>query len=676
MFVTQGAALPKAGDMHRRPTLSPDWEVGLAVGFFVQILLILFVAYIGIKELHTAESRLRTISEQHILKLDLSKTMHTAVRERTASIVRVTVLEDPFEQDAEYTHFNQMASDFVAARVRFAALPLTLTERNLLDAQGAATNKSYQLAERTFELAMAGDREGAKQMLVKEAIPAQSAVLDILSSLDEMTRKTANDAIEQAKREHAAARHWIFLLSAAALLIGLAVAGVVVYYTKRAGREREHLATHDSLTGLPNRMLLMGRLEQAIARALRHKFMVGVMFIDLDRFKLVNDTLGHAAGDTLIRQIADRLRTTVRSEDIVARLGGDEFVVVVTDAEKISQVLHVVDKVMEAVTRTYQIADRDLYVTCSIGISLCPNDGSNPHDLLQHADTAMYHAKESGRNRYQMFDTEMNTRVAKRLELESDLRQGIARGEFQPYYQPQINLESGRIHVVEALMRWHHPTQGTMEPGSYLDLLEETGIIVELGRCLLLDACKQCAQWLVEGHAGLAVAINLSGKEFWQEDLIDFVRAALAEARLPAEHLHLELTETILMQDVDQAVARIQQLKQMGVRVAVDDFGTGYSSLAHLKHFPVDTLKIDRFFIKDIHKQPIDAAITQAIISLSDSLGLDTVVEGVEDAEQLAALRKLGCRVVQGYLISRPLPGKDISAMLNQDWSHTLAAGR
>ncbi|TCS72727.1 diguanylate cyclase (GGDEF)-like protein [Sulfuritortus calidifontis] len=668
--------MPKTGDPHHRPILSPDWEVGLAAGFFVQILLILFVAYVGIRELRTAENRLKTISEQQILKLDLSKTMHTAVRERTASIVRVTVLEDPFEQDAEYTHFNQMASDFVAARSRFAALPLTPAERTLLDAQGVATSKSYQLAERTFELAMAGDREGAKRMLVQEAIPAQSTVLDILSRLDEMTRQTADTAIEQAKQEHAAARNWIFLLSTAALLIGLVVAGIVVHYTRRAGREREHLATHDSLTQLPNRMLLMGRLEQAIARALRHKFMVGVMFIDLDRFKLVNDTLGHAAGDTLIRHIADRLRTTVRSEDIVSRLGGDEFVVVVTDAEKISQILHVADKVMEAVTRTYQIADRDLYVTCSIGISVCPNDGTSPHDLLQHADTAMYHAKEAGRNRYQMFDTEMNTRVAKRLELETELRQGISRGEFQPYYQPQINLESGRIHVVEALMRWHHPTRGTVEPASYLDLLEETGIIVELGRRLLLDACKQCAQWLAEGHAGLAVAINLSGKEFWQEDLIDFIRAALAETRLPAEHLHLELTETILMQDIGQAVDRIQQLKQMGVRVAVDDFGTGYSSLAHLKHFPVDTLKIDRFFIKDIHRQPIDAAITQAIINLSDSLGLDTVVEGVEDAEQLAALRRLGCRVVQGYLISRPLPGKDIGAMLSQDWSNTLDAGR
>ncbi|NWG87120.1 MAG: EAL domain-containing protein [Hydrogenophilaceae bacterium] len=644
----------------------------MVAGFVTQLLLILFVTFIGLAAMNTSEQRLMTITQQHLHKLQLSKAMVFLARERTLNLFKALHAEDMFERDALYLEFTQMANRFVTARSELLTLPLTPQERRLLDEQRELTRHAVPIQEEVMQLARDEKLAAARKLLMAEAIPAQNAVLDVLSRLDEAARGSTQEAIASAEQAYAAARFWMYSLCGAALLIGIVVAAIVIAYTNRAGREREHMATHDALTGLPNRLLLMGRLEQAVARALRHKFLVGVMFIDLDRFKLVNDTLGHAAGDELIRQVAERLSGTVRSEDIVARLGGDEFVVVVTDADKVGQIIHVVDKVTEAVTRTYQIAGREIFVTCSIGISLCPNDGTTANDLLQHADTAMYHAKESGRNRYQMFDAEMNARVAQRLHLETDLRQGIARGEFQPYYQPQINLETQRIHVVEALMRWHHPTRGTMEPGSYLDLLEETGTIVELGRRLLLEACTQCAQWHAEGHTELAVAINLSGKEFWQADLVEFVEQALVQTKLPAQGLHLELTETILMQDIDQAVAKIQQFKQMGVRVAVDDFGTGYSSLAHLKHFPVDTLKIDRFFIKDIQNQPIDAAITRAIISLSESLGLDTVVEGVEDPQQLEALRKLGCRVVQGYLIGRPLPGKDIGAILGQDWTHTL----
>lgn len=649
------------------------WRLGLIAGFITQILLLLFVTLVGLNTIKASEQRIKTVTQEHMRKLQLSKQMVFLARERTLNLFKVIYTNDPFERDSLYIEFTDMANQFVTARSELLKLPLTPLERKLLMEQRELTHHAVPIQEQIMAMALAGLSQDAKDLLIAQAIPAQNAVLDILSRLDGATIVSSQAAIQAAEQAHATARFWLLLLSGAALLIGVVVAMVVVIHTNRAGREREHMATHDALTGLPNRILLVGRLEQAIARALRHELLVGVMFIDLDRFKLVNDTLGHIAGDRLIREVAERLSQAVRGEDIVARLGGDEFVVVVSDAEQLHQIVLVAEKVIETVTRNYQIAGHELFTTCSIGVSVFPNDGGTPHDLLQHADTAMYHAKESGRNRYQMFDPEMNARVAQRLELETELRQGIARGEFLPYYQPQIDLETGHIHVVEALMRWHHPRHGTMEPAGYLDLLEETGAIVELGRRLLLDACTQCAKWHAEGHAGLAVAINLSSKEFWQDELINMVKNTLEQAQLSPKALHLELTESILMQDIDQAVARILQLKQMGIRVAVDDFGTGYSSLAHLKHFPVNTLKIDRFFIKDINKQSVDAEITRAIISLSESLGLETVVEGVEDAQQLEALRSLGCRVAQGFLFSRPLPGADIGAMLGRDWTDITA---
>lgn len=649
------------------------WRLGLIAGFITQILLLLFVTAVGLNTIKANEQRLKSVTQEHMRKLQLSKQMVFLARERTLNLFKVLYADDLFERDKLYLEFTGMANQFVVARSELVKLPLTPLEQKLLAEQRDLTRHAVPIQEQIMAMAMAEQLRSAQGLLLTEAIPAQNAVLDVLSRLDEASIASSQAAIRAAEQAHAAARLWMLILGAAALLIGIVVAMVVIIHTNRAGREREHMATHDALTGLPNRMLLIGRLEQAIARALRHELLVGVMFIDLDRFKLVNDTLGHTAGDELIRAIAERLSQAVRGEDIVARLGGDEFVVVVSDAEQAHQIMHVAEKLIENITRNYQIAGHEVFTTCSIGISVFPNDGGTPQDLLRHADTAMYHAKETGRNRYQMFDSEMNARVAQRLTLETELRQGIARGEFLPYYQPQIDLETGHIHVVEALMRWHHPSRGTMEPASYLDLMEETGAIVELGRQLLLQACIQCAKWQAEGHTDLAVAINLSGKEFWQENLIEMVKDALAQAHLPAQSLHIELTESILMQDIDQAVARIRQLKQMGIRVAVDDFGTGYSSLAHLKHFPVDTLKIDRFFIKDINNQSIDAEITRAIIMLSESLGLDTVVEGVEDARQLETLRDLGCRVAQGFLFSHPLPGNDIGALLGRDWSDTIA---
>ena len=649
------------------------WKLSLVAGFVVQLLLILFVTLIGLKQLDSTEQRMQSVTEESMHKLQLSKTMGFIARERTLNLFMLMHTVDPFERDTIYMNFAQLANKFVTVRSELLHLPLTGTERKLLEEQRQLSRIAVPYQEEAIALAIAGDMTGASDILINWAIPAQNAVLETLVELDSATYQSTQEAIQDARSAHDTARLRMYALSGVALLIGILVAIVVIRFIGRAGREREHMATHDALTGLPNRLLLMGRLEQAIARAQRQKLLVGVMFIDLDRFKLVNDTLGHAVGDELIRQVAERLSHIVRSDDIVARLGGDEFIVVVSDAEKLSQIIHVVDKVAENISQPYRIDKREFFTTSSIGISVYPNDGESTDDLLKNADAAMYHAKGLGRNRYQLFDAEMNIKVAQRLELETDMRHGIERGEFHPYYQPQLNLSTHRIQVVEVLMRWHHPTRGILEPSTYLDLLEETGSIVDVGRRLLREACLQCVAWQAAGQTDLAIAVNLSGKEFWQEDLCQTIGAILLETKLPPQSLHLELTESILMLDIGQAVDKIQKLKRIGVRLAVDDFGTGYSSLAHLKHFPVDTLKIDRYFVKDIGHQNIDAAITQAILALSENLGLETVVEGVETTDQLAILHGIGCNIVQGYLLSRPLPGDAMGALFERDWSAEFA---
>lgn len=459
----------------------------------------------------------------------------------------------------------------------------------------------------------------------------------------------------------------MYLLSGIALLLGIFVAAAVMYYTKRASRERHHLATHDALTGLPNRMLFMDRLEQSLVRAQRRNTLVGVMFIDLDRFKRVNDTLGHANGDALICEVAQRLRAATRAEDVVARLGGDEFGVVI-DVARICHVLQVVEKILSVVSEPYRIAERELFSSCSIGVSVYPNDGSDGTSLLKHADTAAFTAKNSGRNRFQLYDAAMNTMAEERLQLETELHYALERNEFLFHYQPKLNLNTGRIQGVEALIRWNHPDKGLLSPAVFLELLEESGGIVKVGRTLLRSACFQTASWHAAGFADLDVAVNISGKEFWHDNLVTDVREALQASGLPPHALHLELTEGIFMQDVEAAVSIILALKALGVAVAIDDFGTGYSSLAHLKRFPLDILKIDRYFVKDIPHAPVNEALISSILALCQGLKLGTVAEGVENREQLDVLRKLGCQIVQGYFISRPVPADEIAALLDRDW--------
>ncbi len=428
--------------------------------------------------------------------------------------------------------------------------------------------------------------------------------------------------------------------------------------------ELERQATHDALTGLANRNLLNDRLQQAIARAERLHSLIAVLFIDLDHFKYVNDSLGHAVGDELLKAVAATISGSVRTEDTVARLGGDEFVLVMADAQEESDVLIAMARMLEAVSRQYVVAGHELHMSCSIGASLYPRDGADAGTLLKNADTAMYRAKEGGRNRGQFYLEEMNARLGERLSLENMLRHALARGELLLHYQPQVDLRSGAIVGAEALIRWQHPEQGPMRPDQFIPIAEETGLIVQIGEWVLATACAQAAAWRAAGLPRIRLAVNISARQFRHKGLGAAIRRALAAQGLDPGSLELELTESMIMQDQEETLRMLKELKAIGLRIALDDFGTGYSSLNYLKRFPIDVLKIDQSFVHGIALNRSDAAIARTVINLARNLYLHTVAEGVETAEQADLLHAWTCDEAQGYLFSRPLPAEEFTALL------------
>jgi diguanylate cyclase (GGDEF)-like protein/PAS domain S-box-containing protein len=417
-----------------------------------------------------------------------------------------------------------------------------------------------------------------------------------------------------------------------------------------------HIAHHDGLTGLPNRTLLHDRLEQALAQAQRGRHRVAVMFLDLDRFKTVNDTLGHAIGDELLKHVAERLTSVVRAVDTVSRLGGDEFVIVLHEISSPDDVVQVAEKILNALALAVSIGGHPLRATPSIGISIFPDDGDEVFGLMKSADTAMYHAKAAGRNNFQFFARAMHEQAAHFFTLENRLRQAIEKGELVLHYQPLIDWPRRVVCGMEALVRWSDPEHGLVAPGEFIPIAEETGLIVPIGEWVLAEALRQNRAWQQAGRPLLPVSVNLSPRQFGQKDLVDTLRRILADTGQPARLLELEITESTLMHDIDETQAKLQEIAAMGVRLAIDDFGTGYSSLSYLKRFPVQKLKIDQSFVRDLTFDPDDAAIVTAIIGLAKSLGLNLLAEGVEVREQLDVLLGLGCEQFQGYLFSRPLP--------------------
>jgi diguanylate cyclase (GGDEF)-like protein/PAS domain S-box-containing protein len=446
---------------------------------------------------------------------------------------------------------------------------------------------------------------------------------------------------------------------------------------RKANEQRIHyLAHNDVLTGLPNRYLCGDRLQLAIQQARRNGGRAAVLFIDLDRFKHINDSLGHHAGDGLLVSVAGRLADAVRDGDTVSRLGGDEFVVILNNVANAEETGKLVEqRLIPSIQRAHMIDGVELFISCSIGVAIYPDDGADQETLMRNADSAMYQAKKLGRNNAQFFTEEINQRVIKRLHLESDLRHVIERHELQLHYQPRIDAATGALAGVESLVRWHHPVEGLILPARFIPVAEESGQIVAIGAWIVREACRQHRAWRTQGLGTIPVSVNLSALQIKDDKLINLLREAVEEFDLQPGQIELEVTESILMDNVDETIARLQRIKQLGFLISIDDFGTGYSSLNYLYRFPIDKLKIDQSFIQDMHNAPHNLAVTKAIIGLGHTLGLQVVAEGVEQAADVHLLKAAGCDELQGFYFSRPLPPADFAHWIGQRASESATTG-
>jgi len=444
---------------------------------------------------------------------------------------------------------------------------------------------------------------------------------------------------------------------------------------KLAEEQIAFLAYHDSLTALPNSRLFKDRLEHAISQAERNNKILAIMFLDLDRFKLINDTMGHSAGDELLKITSQRLIEAVRKTDSItmnangntssiARFGGDEFTILLDDVENVQAIIRIAERIVENVSQPLMLERQEVHISTSIGIAIYPDDGMQADVILKHADSAMYHAKAQGRNNFQFFTEAMNNSSIELLSLENNLHKALVQNELCLYYQPQVSVITGQLVGMEALIRWQHPERGFVSPGVFIPLAEETGMIMQIGEWVFREACTQGVNWLNAGYQLEKISVNLSARQLKDEGLPVLIALILEETGMPADKLCIELTETALILEPEVALARLKKIKELGISLSLDDFGTGYSSLSYLKRFPIDTLKIDQAFIRDVKVDHEDAALVKAIIAMAHGLGMEVIAEGVEIQEQLEFLGANACDTIQGYLFSRPLPAKDMTDLL------------
>jgi diguanylate cyclase (GGDEF)-like protein/PAS domain S-box-containing protein len=447
--------------------------------------------------------------------------------------------------------------------------------------------------------------------------------------------------------------------------------GIIDDITERKAMEEQliHQATHDALTDLPNRILLKDRIHQITLFARREKSIAAVLFLDLDRFKYVNDSLGHQVGDDLLCAVASRLSKCLRDTDSIARIGGDEFVIILSPLQSERDGMRVAQKLLEEVKKPFHLEGRELSITTSIGISCYPKDGLDAESLIRNSDTAMYQAKDNGRDTFQFFTDDMNKRVTERLLLENNLRRALEREEFEMWYQPVVDLKTEKIIGVEALLRWDHPQRGYISPLEFVPMAEEIGLIIPLGNWIMETACRQQLAWEKHGLPSISMSINVSGRQLQQDSFVEEVSKVLQKTKINPNNIVLELTESMLMDPTPEFIVKLESLKKLGIQLAIDDFGTGYSSLGYLKRLPVDKIKIDRVFIHDVHKSPDSSAIAMAIIAMSKSLKLRVVAEGAEQKEEIQFLKKFQCDEVQGYYFSKPIKSDACEQLIRENYN-------
>jgi diguanylate cyclase (GGDEF)-like protein len=641
------------------PGISRRAIIGFSLGFAILAVNAL-IAYQAITSLREAT---RSV-EDGLQVVELLRTVSSAVADSEAGqrSYIISQREEYLEDSGELLRVADRRLNEIRSLIGNDVVDLE--KIGLLQSSIAARTAEF---ERALELLMNGDRQAALKAISTEESRRN---LDDTYELFGQFRAKQGELFMQRTRQVQEQSRFSLATQYVATFFGLIFLGLIYYLVYReitVRRQTEEklkiVATHDPLTALPNRTLLHERLSHALARAQRNGRPLAVLLVDLDRFKHVNDTLGHEAGDALLQVVARRIYDCLRETDTMARQGGDEFVVLMDELSDREPILRVSQSILDAMVEPFVIEGQEIHVTASIGISVYPEDGRT---LLRNADIALYRAKDTGRNNYQFYSAQIDNYSRERLALESGLRHALERDELRLHYQPKVDLASGHICGIEALLRWQHPQMGLVAPDRFIPIAEESGLILPIGTWVLKTACMQNRAWQLQGIRRFPVAVNLSPRQFAEESLLDDIKSALAESGLEGSDLELEITESMVMNDPEQAVNTLRRLKDLGIRVAIDDFGTGYSSLAYLKRFPIDSVKVDRSFVEDIPQDVDSIAIAQAIIAMAHSLRLRVVAEGVESEAQVSFLRGEGCDEIQGYYFSAACASGEIPSIMRK----------
>ncbi|MDP2112268.1 MAG: EAL domain-containing protein [Thiobacillus sp.] len=637
-------------------------------GFVVVLALMVALGAIGLRYVAEANQRLKDITQTNNVKIELAMEMHSALRERAISMHTLPSLVDAFEKDDEIQRFNAEATRYTKARTRLESMPLSPQEREILAKIFKMTREAGSAVQLVVDRSIfIDDPADVFEWIRHVAMPRQSAIAEQVNLLLDLQRNQTAAAVRDAENSFSRVRNLMLGLGTAALLTGIMIAGFVGQRVTRQARQLETQAMYDQLTGLPNRSLLHDRLQHEIGLSKREHASFGVVLMDLDRFKEVNDTLGHGVGDEVLREVGHRLKEAIRAEDTVARLGGDEYVLLIHKLEPEDAAL-IANKIFAALDKPFHWQNQSIDLGASLGLSFYPSQCDDASSLLRCADIAMYVAKRSGQG-YALYSPDQEHTSRDDLSLKSELREAIQSDQLSLYYQPQIDHLSRRVSGLEALVRWNHPSRGLLAPDQFIPLAEDAGLIAPLTHWVLKTALAQLVALQKKGYA-LTMAVNLSARNLHDMELPASILALLAESGVAPQDLILEITESAVMTNPSNGLTILTELDRMGVTLAIDDFGTGYSSLAYLKRLPVDELKIDKSFVTDMEENDNDAVIVRSTIDLAHNLGLKVTAEGVETQGAWDLLEILGCDNSQGYFMGKPMPAEKLEAWLQASaWS-------
>ncbi len=645
----------------------------IGVGFIIVLTLMVALSAIGLRYVADANQRLKQIALINNVKIELATEMHSTLRERALSMHTLPILDDPFDKDAEIQRFNIQGVLYIQAREKLEHMPLNPRESDILKQIRELTRDAHPEVQALVEMAIFSNNEQEVFARIRKvAMPAQRDIAAQVSALLELQRSQTEVAVENAEISYGRVRNLMTALGTAALLIGLLITGFVIRRVSFQAKQLADQAMFDPLTGLANRCLLHDRLEQEIELSKREHKSFGVVLMDLDRFKEVNDTLGHNVGDELLREVGRRLKETVRAEDTVARLGGDEYVVLIHNLDP-KGASFIANKVLAALDKPFHWQNQSIDIGASPGLAFYPSQCDDASGLLRCADIAMYVAKRSG-NGYALYSQDQDRTSRGDLSLKSELREAIQSNQLCLHYQRQIDHRSGRIVGLEALVRWNHPHRGFLPPDTFIPLAEDAGLIGPLSRWVLKAALDQLVTLHQRGYL-LKMAVNLSARNLHDMELPATVSRLLADSGINPKYLTLEITESAVMSNPSDGLIILTALDKMGVSLAIDDFGTGYSSLAYLKRLPVDELKIDKSFVTEMEENDNDAVIVRSTIDLAHNLGLKVTAEGVETQDAWDTLSILGCDQSQGYFMGRPMSDEKLDLWLRESaYSSTLAS--